>query len=94
MVLTTPASVGLTVTVPPRGYDKRSLNHKNSHLICAFCKNRSHTIDRCNMRARILQRSADLTASGSVLSSDATSFNPVSLTTPTYSIADLQAFFS
>uniref|UniRef100_A0A2N9JBG9 Reverse transcriptase Ty1/copia-type domain-containing protein n=1 Tax=Fagus sylvatica TaxID=28930 RepID=A0A2N9JBG9_FAGSY len=82
-------SVGLTVTAPPRGHDKRSSNHKNSHLICAFCKNRSHTIDQCNMRARILQRSADLTASGSVPSSDATSFNPVSLTTLTYNIADL-----
>uniref|UniRef100_A0A2N9HJ90 Integrase catalytic domain-containing protein n=1 Tax=Fagus sylvatica TaxID=28930 RepID=A0A2N9HJ90_FAGSY len=42
----------------------------------------------------ILQRSAALTASESVPSSDAASFDPVSLTTPTYSIADLQALFS
>uniref|UniRef100_A0A2N9FVK1 Reverse transcriptase Ty1/copia-type domain-containing protein n=1 Tax=Fagus sylvatica TaxID=28930 RepID=A0A2N9FVK1_FAGSY len=35
-----------------------------------------------------------LTASESVPSSDAASFDPVSLTTPTYSIADLQALFS
>uniref|UniRef100_A0A2N9I8J5 Reverse transcriptase Ty1/copia-type domain-containing protein n=1 Tax=Fagus sylvatica TaxID=28930 RepID=A0A2N9I8J5_FAGSY len=49
---------------------------------------------RCNMRAGILQRSAALTASKSVPSSDAASFDPVSLTTPTYSIADLQALFS
>uniref|UniRef100_A0A2N9EL95 Reverse transcriptase Ty1/copia-type domain-containing protein n=1 Tax=Fagus sylvatica TaxID=28930 RepID=A0A2N9EL95_FAGSY len=46
------------------------------------------------MRAGILQRSAALTASESVPSSDAASFDPVSLTTPTYSIADLQALFS
>uniref|UniRef100_A0A2N9IVG5 Integrase catalytic domain-containing protein n=1 Tax=Fagus sylvatica TaxID=28930 RepID=A0A2N9IVG5_FAGSY len=69
-------------------------NQKNYHLICAFCKHRGHTIDRCNMRAGILQRSAALTASESVPSSDAASFDPVSLTTPTYSIADLQALFS
>uniref|UniRef100_A0A2N9IBC1 Uncharacterized protein n=1 Tax=Fagus sylvatica TaxID=28930 RepID=A0A2N9IBC1_FAGSY len=69
-------------------------NQKNYHLICAFCKHRGHTIDRCNMRAGILQRSAALTASESIPSSDAASFDPVSLTTPTYSIADLQAFFS
>uniref|UniRef100_A0A2N9IZP8 Integrase catalytic domain-containing protein n=1 Tax=Fagus sylvatica TaxID=28930 RepID=A0A2N9IZP8_FAGSY len=69
-------------------------NQKNYHLICAFCKHRGHTIDRCNMRAGILQRSATLTASESVPSSDAESFDPVSLTTPTYSIADLQALFS
>ena len=85
----TPASVGPTVIAPPRGHDKRQLNQKNSHLICAFCKNRGHTIDRCNMRARILQRSAALTASGSVPSSNVASFDPVSLTTLTYSIADL-----
>uniref|UniRef100_A0A2N9H472 Integrase catalytic domain-containing protein n=1 Tax=Fagus sylvatica TaxID=28930 RepID=A0A2N9H472_FAGSY len=42
----------------------------------------------------ILQRSAALIASESVPSSDAASFDPVSLTTPTYSIADLQALFS
>ena len=35
-----------------------------------------------------------MTASESVSSSDAASFDPVSLTTPTYSIADLQALFS
>jgi hypothetical protein len=35
-----------------------------------------------------------LTASGSIPSSDAASFDLVSLTTPTYSIADLQALFS
>uniref|UniRef100_A0A2N9FKE7 Reverse transcriptase Ty1/copia-type domain-containing protein n=1 Tax=Fagus sylvatica TaxID=28930 RepID=A0A2N9FKE7_FAGSY len=35
-----------------------------------------------------------LTASGFVPSSDAASFDPVSLTTPTYSIADLQALFN
>uniref|UniRef100_A0A2N9IU69 Integrase catalytic domain-containing protein n=1 Tax=Fagus sylvatica TaxID=28930 RepID=A0A2N9IU69_FAGSY len=69
-------------------------NQKISHLICAFCKHRGHTIDLCNMRASILQRSAALTASESVPSSDAASFDPVSLTTPTYSIADLQALFS
>jgi hypothetical protein len=94
MVLATPASVDSTITASPRGHDKRRSNQKNSHLIYAFCKNRGHTIDRCNMRARILQRSAALTASRSVPSSDAASFDPVSLTTPTYSIADLQALFS
>jgi hypothetical protein len=93
-VLATQASVDPTVTAPPRGHEKRRSNQKNSHLICAFCKNRNHTIDRCNMRARILQRFAALTASGSVPSSNAASFDPVSLTTPTYSIADLQALFS
>uniref|UniRef100_A0A2N9FJR4 Integrase catalytic domain-containing protein n=1 Tax=Fagus sylvatica TaxID=28930 RepID=A0A2N9FJR4_FAGSY len=72
----------------------RRSNQKNYHLICAFCKHRGHTIDRCNMRAGILQRSAALTASESVPSSDAASFDHVSLTTPTYSIADLQALFS
>uniref|UniRef100_A0A2N9HNF3 Uncharacterized protein n=1 Tax=Fagus sylvatica TaxID=28930 RepID=A0A2N9HNF3_FAGSY len=72
----------------------RRSNQKNYHLICAFCKHHGHTIDRCNMRAGILQRSAALTASESVPSSDAASFDPVSLTTPTYSIADLQALFS
>jgi transposase InsO family protein len=72
----------------------RRSNQKNYHLICAFCKHRGHTIDRCNMRAGILQRSAALTASKSIPSSDAASFDPVSLTTPTYSIADLQALFS
>ena len=46
------------------------------------------------MRARILQRSTALTASGYIPSSDAASFDTVSLTTPTYSIADLQALFS
>ena len=35
-----------------------------------------------------------MTASGFVPSSNAASFNPVSLTTPTYSIVDLQALFS
>jgi hypothetical protein len=53
-ILTTPASVDTTVTAPPKGHDKRRSNQKNSHLICAFCKHRGHTIDRCNMRARIL----------------------------------------
>uniref|UniRef100_A0A2N9I753 Integrase catalytic domain-containing protein n=1 Tax=Fagus sylvatica TaxID=28930 RepID=A0A2N9I753_FAGSY len=72
---------------------KRS-NQKNYHLICAFCKHRGHTIDRCNMRAGILQRSTALTASESIPSSDAASFDHVSLTTPTYSIVDLQALFS
>uniref|UniRef100_A0A2N9GP76 Integrase catalytic domain-containing protein n=1 Tax=Fagus sylvatica TaxID=28930 RepID=A0A2N9GP76_FAGSY len=69
-------------------------NQKNYHLICAFYKHRGHTIDRCNMRAGILQRFVALTASESVPSSDAASFDPVSLTTPTYSVADLQALFS
>ena len=46
------------------------------------------------MRVGILQRSAALTTFESVPLSDAASFNPVSLTTPTYSIADLQALFS
>uniref|UniRef100_A0A2N9ISU3 Reverse transcriptase Ty1/copia-type domain-containing protein n=1 Tax=Fagus sylvatica TaxID=28930 RepID=A0A2N9ISU3_FAGSY len=69
-------------------------NQKISHLICAFCKHRGHTIDLCNMRAGILQRFVALTASESVSSSDAASFDPVSLTTPTYSIANLQALFS
>uniref|UniRef100_A0A2N9IYY0 Integrase catalytic domain-containing protein n=1 Tax=Fagus sylvatica TaxID=28930 RepID=A0A2N9IYY0_FAGSY len=69
-------------------------NQKNYHLICAFCKHRGHTIDRCNMRAGILQRSVALIASESVPSSNVASFDPVSLTTPTYSIADLQALFS
>uniref|UniRef100_A0A2N9HAX0 Retrotransposon Copia-like N-terminal domain-containing protein n=1 Tax=Fagus sylvatica TaxID=28930 RepID=A0A2N9HAX0_FAGSY len=50
-VLATPASVDPTVSAPPRGHDKRRSNQKNSYLICAFCKNRGHTIDRCNMRA-------------------------------------------
>jgi hypothetical protein len=59
-----------------------------------LCKNRNHTIDRYNMRACILQRSSALTASGFVLSSDAASFDLVSLTTPTYSIANLQALFN
>uniref|UniRef100_A0A2N9G7I3 Uncharacterized protein n=1 Tax=Fagus sylvatica TaxID=28930 RepID=A0A2N9G7I3_FAGSY len=72
----------------------RRSNQKNYHFICAFCKHRGHTIDRCNMRAGILQRSAVLTASESIPSSDAVSFDPVLLTTPTYSIADLQALFS
>ena len=93
-ILTTPASVDTTVTAPPKGHDKRRSNQKNSHLICAFCKHRGHTIDRCNMRACILQCSTALTAFGSVPSSDAASFDPVLLTIPTYSIADLQALFS
>uniref|UniRef100_A0A2N9HG58 Integrase catalytic domain-containing protein n=1 Tax=Fagus sylvatica TaxID=28930 RepID=A0A2N9HG58_FAGSY len=93
-VLATPASVDSTVTAPPKGHDKRQSNKKNSHLICAFCKHRGHTIDQCNMRARILQRSAALTAFKSVPSSDAAPFDSVSLTTPTYSIADLQALFN
>uniref|UniRef100_A0A2N9HDD0 Integrase catalytic domain-containing protein n=1 Tax=Fagus sylvatica TaxID=28930 RepID=A0A2N9HDD0_FAGSY len=93
-VLATPASIDPTVTALPKGHDKRRSNQKNSHLICAFCKYRSHTIDRCNMRARILQRSAALIAFESVPSSDTASFDPVSLTTPTYSIADLQALFN
>uniref|UniRef100_A0A2N9GH63 Integrase catalytic domain-containing protein n=1 Tax=Fagus sylvatica TaxID=28930 RepID=A0A2N9GH63_FAGSY len=93
-VLATPALVDPTVTAPPKGHDKRRSNQKNSHLICAFCKHRGHTIDRCNMRARILQCSTALTTSGSVPSFDATSFDPVSLTTSTYIIADLQALFS
>jgi hypothetical protein len=73
---------------------KRQLNQKNSHLICAFCKNRGHTIDRCNMRASILQSSVALTASRSVPSSDVASFDSVSLITPTYNIAYLQALFN
>uniref|UniRef100_A0A2N9FMT7 Reverse transcriptase Ty1/copia-type domain-containing protein n=1 Tax=Fagus sylvatica TaxID=28930 RepID=A0A2N9FMT7_FAGSY len=93
-VLAALALVGPTVTAPLRGYDKRRSNWTNSHLICAFCKNRGHIIDRCNMRACILQCSADLTASRSVPSFDVASFDPVSLTTPTYSIADLQALFN
>ena len=93
-ILATPTSVDPTVTAPPKGHDKRRLNQKNSHLICAFCKHRGHTIDRCNMRARILQHSAALIASESVPSSDAASFDPVSLTTTTYNISDLQALFS
>ena len=93
-VLATPASVDPIVTALPRGHDKRRSNQKNSHIICAFCKNHGHTIDRCNIRARILQRSAALTVSGSVPSPDAASFNLVSLTTPTYNIADLQALYS
>jgi hypothetical protein len=93
-VFATPASIDPTVTAPPKGHDKRQSNQKNSHLICAFCKYRSHTIDRCNMRPRILQRSAALIAFESVPSSDTASFDPVSLTTPTYSIADLQALFN
>uniref|UniRef100_A0A2N9FB11 Integrase catalytic domain-containing protein n=1 Tax=Fagus sylvatica TaxID=28930 RepID=A0A2N9FB11_FAGSY len=83
------------VPAPSRSSSRATrTNQKNYHLICAFCKHRGHTIDRCNMRAGILQRSAALTASESVPSSDAASFDPVSLTTPTYSIADLQALFS
>jgi hypothetical protein len=93
-IFATLASVDPTVTTLPNGHDKRRSNQKNSHLICAFCKHRGHTIDRCNMHARILQRSVALTASKSVSSFDAASFDPVSLITPTYSIADLQALFS
>jgi hypothetical protein len=93
-VLATLVSVGPTITAPPRGHDKMRSNQKNSHLIYAFCKNRSPAINRYNMHAHILQRSAALTTSGSVPSSDAASFDPVSLMTPTYSIADLQALFS
>uniref|UniRef100_A0A2N9J336 Reverse transcriptase Ty1/copia-type domain-containing protein n=1 Tax=Fagus sylvatica TaxID=28930 RepID=A0A2N9J336_FAGSY len=94
IVLATPASVGPTVTTLPRGHDKRRSNQKNSHLICAFCKNHDYTIDRCNMRACILQRSATLTASGSITLSDAAYFDLVSLTTLTYNIADLHALFN
>jgi hypothetical protein len=93
-VFATPVSVDPTVTAPSKSHDKRRSNKKNSHLICAFCKHRGHTIDQCNMRARNLQRSAALTASEFVPSSDAAPFDPVSLTTPTYSIADLQALFN
>jgi hypothetical protein len=46
------------------------------------------------MRARILQRSAALTAFRSIPSPDTASFDLVSLTTLTYSIADLQALFN
>ena len=46
------------------------------------------------MRAHIFQRSVALTASRSIPSSDVASLDPVSLTTPTYSIIDLQALFS
>ena len=53
-VLATPASVDPTAIALLRGHDKRRSNQKNSHLIYAFCKNRSHTIDQCNMSARIL----------------------------------------
>uniref|UniRef100_A0A2N9GCQ4 Uncharacterized protein n=1 Tax=Fagus sylvatica TaxID=28930 RepID=A0A2N9GCQ4_FAGSY len=63
-VLATLASIGPIVIAPPRGHDKKQSNQKNSHLICSFCKHRGHIIDRCNMRARILQRSAALSASG------------------------------
>ena len=42
----------------------------------------------------ILQRFAALIAFGSVPSSDVASFDPVSLTTPTYIIADMQALFN
>ena len=94
IVLATPASIGPTVTAPLRGYSKRRLNQKNSHLICVFCKNHGYTIDRCNMRARILQCSTTLTAFGSITLSDAAYFDLVSLTTPTYNIADLQALFN
>ena len=93
-VLATLASVDPIVTAPLKGHEKRRSNQKNSHLICAFCKHHGHTIDRCNMRARILQRSVALIASGSVPSSDAASFDQVSLTTSTYSITNLQALFS
>ena len=93
-VFATPASVDPIVTAPLRGHDKRRSNQKNSHIICAFCKNHGHTIDRCNIRAYILQRFAAWTASGSVPSSNVAYFDLVSLTTPTYNIADLQALFS
>ena len=46
------------------------------------------------MRAHILQRSAALTTFGFVPSSDAASIDPVSLTTPTYIMADLKVLFS
>ena len=97
-VLATQALVDPTVTAPPKSHDKRRSKQKNSYLIYAFCKHRGHIIDRCNMRARILQRSTTLntalTTSRSVPSFDAASFDPVSLTTPTYIIADLQALFN
>ena len=93
-VLSTPASIDPTVTAPPKGHDKRRSNKKNSHLICAFCKHRGHSIDQYNMRARILQRFAALTTSEFVPSSDAAPFDPVSLTISIYSIANLQALFS
>ena len=73
-VLATPVLVDPTFTAPPKGHDKRRSNKKNYHLICAFCKHRGHTIDQCNMCASILQRSAALTASESVPSSDAAPF--------------------
>jgi hypothetical protein len=93
-IFATLASVDPIVTAPLKGHDKRRPNQKNSHLIYAFCKHRGHIIDRCNMHARILQCSAALTVSESVPSPDVASFDHVSLTTPTYSIADLQALFS
>jgi hypothetical protein len=74
-VLATPASVGPTIIAPPRGHDKKRSNQKNSHLICAFCKYRGHTIDRCNMRACILQPFTALIASGFVPSSDVASID-------------------
>uniref|UniRef100_A0A2N9HM41 Reverse transcriptase Ty1/copia-type domain-containing protein n=1 Tax=Fagus sylvatica TaxID=28930 RepID=A0A2N9HM41_FAGSY len=45
-VFATPVSVDPTVTAPSKSHDKRRSNKKNSHLICAFCKHRGHTIDQ------------------------------------------------
>uniref|UniRef100_A0A2N9J0J5 Retrovirus-related Pol polyprotein from transposon TNT 1-94-like beta-barrel domain-containing protein n=1 Tax=Fagus sylvatica TaxID=28930 RepID=A0A2N9J0J5_FAGSY len=74
-------------------FDRAIKSEEFSSYLCLF-KHRGHTIDRSNMCAGILQRSAALTASESLPTSDAASSNPVSLTTLTYSIADLQALFS
>ena len=89
-----PAPVAPTIIAPPRGYDKKRSNQKNSHIICSFCKNHDHSIDQCHMCARIFQRSAALAASRTVPPSDSASIDLVTLITPTFSIVDLQALFS
>uniref|UniRef100_A0A2N9FZE8 Integrase catalytic domain-containing protein n=1 Tax=Fagus sylvatica TaxID=28930 RepID=A0A2N9FZE8_FAGSY len=81
-ILVTPVSVDPTVTALPKGHDKRRSNKKNSYLICAFCKHRGHTIDQCNMRAHILQRSVTLTASESVQVPSSSASNPTLSMTP------------
>jgi hypothetical protein len=93
-VLANPASAAPTATASPRGHDKKRSNQKNYGLISTFCKNQSHTIDQCRMRVRILQRSAALTAYEHAPPLDVASTNSVSLNTPTFSIAELQALFS
>ena len=70
MVLATPAIVLQTVfpsvSSPTsiskgKGNNVRRHNNKKSLLICSFCKNKSHSIETCYTRQRILQNTAALT---------------------------------